>query len=149
MAGGYPIMKTVTVTAAKRFGITFCRPETTMRDVAAKMTEEDISCLVVEDEEGYLAGIISRTDVLRAALARDDWRRTTCAEWMTRDVVTVPPDALLHEAAELMQRHNIHRVVVAEPAGERLRPLAVISSGDIVYHLHQRGLQLLTSEEES
>ncbi len=142
-------MKTVTVTAAKRLGITFCRPETTMREVAAKMTEEDISCLVVEDAEGYLAGIISRTDVLRAALARDDWRRTTCAEWMTRDVVTVPSDALLHDAAELMQRHSIHRVVVAEPVGERLRPLAVISSGDIVYHLHQRGLQLSTSEEES
>lgn len=141
-------MKTVTVSGAKRLGISRCLATATMAAVTAKMTEEDISCLVVVDEEGWLEGVISRTDVLRAALAEDNWRSTLCSQWMTPDVVTVDPDALLYDAAELMQDHRVHRIVVAKTEGDRRWPLAVLSSGDIVYHLHRRGLLLSSSQED-
>lgn len=141
-------MKTVSVTGAKRLGIKRCSPTATMSEVTAKMTEEDISCLVVVDDEGLLEGIITRTDVLRAALADDNWRDTLCQQWMTVDVITVDPDAMLYEAAELMQTYRVHRIVIVRAEGDRLRPLAVLSSGDIVYHLHDRGLQLSKSQED-
>ncbi len=139
-------MKTVTVLGAKRLGISRCRATDAMAEVTARMTDEDISCLVVVDAEGLIEGIISRTDILRAALADDNWRRTLCRQWMTTEVVTIDPDAFLHDAAELMQTHRVHRIVVAQAEGERRRPLAVLSSGDIVYHLHHRGLQLAGSQ---
>ncbi len=141
-------MKTVTVSGAKRLGISRCLSTTTMRDVTAKMTEEDISCLVVVDKDGLLEGIITRTDVIRAALADDNWRNTLCRQWMTTDVVTIDPDALLHDAAELMDQHRVHRIVITKAEGDRKRPLAVLSSGDIVYLLHRRELQLSSSQEE-
>ncbi|MBX7235887.1 MAG: CBS domain-containing protein [Caldilineales bacterium] len=140
-------MKTVTVTGAKRLGISRCLATATMAEVTARMTDEDISCLVVVDSQGLLEGIISRTDVLRAALADDNWRQTPCRQWMTTAVVTVDPDTLLHDAAELMQQHQVHRIVVAKAEGERQRPVAVLSSGDVVYHLHRRALQLSSSQE--
>lgn len=134
-------MKTVTVAAAKRFGITYCSPDTTLNEVAKRLSEEDISCLVVEDAEGYLNGIITRTDILRAALtAPDTWRTTPCSDWMTKNVITVEPDTLLQTAAEILHERGIHRVVVARKEGERLRPLGVVSDGDVVYHLAKRGV---------
>lgn len=141
-------MKTVTVSDAKRLGISRCLSTTTMREVTAKMTEEDISCLVVVDKEGLLEGIITRTDILRAALADDSWRTTLCRQWMTAAVVTVDPDALLHDAVVLMQQHRVHRIVITKTEGSRQRPVAVLSSGDIVYHLHHRDLQLSSSQED-
>lgn len=140
-------MKTVTVSGAKRLGISTCLATTTMAAVTAKMTEDDISCLVVVDDKGLLEGVISRTDILRAALTDDAWRVTPCSQWMTVNVVTVDPDTLLHDAAELMHRHQIHRIVIAKAEGDRQRPVAVLSSGDVVYHLHRRGLLLSSSQE--
>lgn len=140
-------MKTVTVSGAKRLGISTCLATATMAAVTAKMTEDDISCLVVVDEKGLLEGVISRTDILRAALTDDAWRDTPCSQWMTVHVITVDPDTLLHDAAELMQQHQVHRIVVAKAEGERQRPVAVLSSGDVVYHLHRRALQLSSSQE--
>lgn len=134
-------MKDVTVLAAKRLGIAYCMGGRSLVEVAETLAEEDISSLVVVDEGGYLDGIITRTDILRAALALPDhWREQPCQEWMTRDVVTVEPHTRLEEAARLLQQNDIHRVVVAqvEEEGERLRPIAVVSDSDIVYHLARR-----------
>ena len=129
-------MKDVSVLAAKRLGISRCGCNALLRDVARQMNEEDISSLVVVDEDGYLEGIITRTDVMRAALAAPkQWAETPCCEWMTTDVVTVQPATSLESAARILQSRHIHRVVVAQPEGERLRPLAVVSDGDILYHL--------------
>lgn len=131
-------MKNVSILAAKRLGITRCQGNATLDAVVKTLTEEDISSLVVVDDDGYLDGIITRTDIVRAALAQpDDWRQAGCRDWMTRDVITVEPDTLLQTAAELLQKNDIHRVVVVQHEGERLRPLAVVSDTDVVYHLAQ------------
>jgi len=132
-------MKTVTVLAAKRLGITCCERDQSLQQVAQRMAEEDVSSLVVVDASGYLAGIISRTDIVRAALAHpDEWRQHTCRQWMTSQVITVEPEMVLEDVARLLQRNNIHRVVVVHTEGERLRPIAVVSDSDIVYHLARR-----------
>ena len=48
---------------------------------------------------------------------------------MTRDVVTVGPNASVHEAAALMARHRISGIPVTAP-GDRL--LGIVSEGDLV-----------------
>ncbi len=134
-------MKTVTVLAAKRLGITCCEGDQSLQQVAQRLAEEDVSSLVVVDEAGYLAGIITRTDIVRAALAHPDaWRQQRCRQWMTAQVVTVAPDMVLEDVARLLQRNSIHRVVVVQAEGERLRPIAVVSDSDIVYYLARRFL---------
>jgi len=133
-------MKTVSVQAAKRLGISSCACDTLIGDIARQMNSADISCLVVTDEEGYLQGIVTRTDVVRAALEQpEQWEVTSCCDWMTSDVITVLPSTALSSAAQILQAKHIHRVVVVEHEGDKARPIAVLSDSDIVYHLVNQG----------
>lgn len=128
-------MKSRTVLQAKRLGIVSCSGSDRLEKIAARMADEDISALVVTDARGYLTGIISRSDLLRAYVEALDWRAASVEEFMTRGVVTVSPDTLLSEAATLLLGRHIHRVVVARPEEEGLRPIAVLSDSDLVCEL--------------
>jgi CBS domain-containing protein len=99
------------------------------------MVEHDISCLVVTSPEGYLTGIITRSDVLRGYMASDEWQRLPVGDYMTRDVVTVTPQDLLSTVANLLLDHHIHRVVVVRDENGQPKPLAVVSDTDLIYHM--------------
>jgi CBS domain-containing protein len=130
-------MKNLPVIQAKRYGTYRCRPTDSLAAAAAQMTARNISALIVVDDDELLEGIVTRTDLVRACYQRDDWAVQLVRDYMSRQVVTVPPDAPLgHVMALLLERH-IHRVVVAEPVGARLRPIAVLAAADIVYHMVQ------------
>jgi CBS domain-containing protein len=125
----------LTVLEAKRYGIYHCEQSAPLRVAAQLMADKDISALVVTDEQGYLAGIISRTDMLRALLTGPGWRDQTVKSYMNQDVVTVEPRTTLKEVARLLLQYTIHRVVVVREEQGKKRPLAVVSAADIVYHM--------------
>lgn len=124
-----------TVLEAKRFGCHCCRPQTPLVDVVTKMVEHDISCLVVTEADGYLSGIITRNDVLRGYLATDAWQSAPVGDYMTREVITVAPEDLLARVANLLLDHHIHRVVVVREENGKLKPMAVVSATDLIYHM--------------
>jgi len=124
-----------TVQEAKRFGVFSCRGETPLGEAARQMVNRDVSALVVVDAEGYLTGILSRTDLLRAHLAHADWATHPVSRWMSADVVTVSPDTRLEEVARLLLQDHIHRVVAVRREEDKLRPVSVISDSDLVYHM--------------
>lgn len=128
-------MKTgTTVLQAKRLEV-FTLPVTaTLRDAAQQMVNRQISSLVVVDEAEELEGVITRTDLIRAHLAFDDWATQPVARHMTRDVITVTPQAVLRDVAHQLLDHHIHRVVVVSEEGSR-RPVSVVSSSDLIYHM--------------
>jgi len=100
------------------------------------MSQEDISALVVVEDDGFLCGIITRTDLLRAKLDQPDrWTTESVENWMSCEVVTVSPNAHLDEVARLLLDRQIHRVVAVEEENGKQRPLAVISAADLVYHM--------------
>jgi CBS domain-containing protein len=99
------------------------------------MVVEDVSALVITDADGYLTGILSRTDVIRAAIQYQDWQERLVEEFMNTHVVTVPIQATLRDVAEILLDHRIHRVVVAREEAGKKQPLSIISAADIVYHL--------------
>jgi CBS domain-containing protein len=51
---------------------------------------------------------------------------------MSRDILSIAPDATLREAAKLMLRHRVHRLVVVDPTPVIAAPVGVISTTDIV-----------------
>lgn len=53
--------------------------------------------------------------------------------WMTRNVVTIGPNASVAEAAALMARKRVRRLPVAEKSGQQLRLLGMISASDILH----------------
>lgn len=124
-----------TALEAKRLGVFTCEQCHNLGEAARTMADEDISALVITDREGYLRGILSRTDLLRAAVASEDWQAQPVDQFMSQDVVTVPPTTTLRDVAEILLDHRIHRVVVARQEQGRLRPVSVISAADIVYHM--------------
>lgn len=124
-----------TVLEAKRYGVVSCNPQTSLLFAAQQMVEEDISALVVVDSNSSLQGIISRTDLMRALINNQDWRSQSVSDYMNQDVVTVPEDASIREAAIILLDRQIHRVVVVKNTPEQNLPISVVSAADIVYHM--------------
>lgn len=128
-------LKQRSVLQAKRLGTVDCRATDPLAKIAKCMADDDISGLVVTDEDGYLVGIITRSDILRAGLESPDWRTEPAAHYMTRDVVTVTPEAKLEDVMHLLLGRHIHRVVVITTDQGRPRPIAVISDSDLVIEM--------------
>ncbi len=131
-------MKTRTVLEAKRLGIVSCQGADSLEKIAVRIAEDDISALVVTNEQGYLCGIISRSDLLRAYVESTDWRAEPVEHFMTRDVIWVTPDTLLSDVAQLLLGRHIHRVVVVRQEEDGLRPIAVVSDSDLVIDMVRR-----------
>lgn len=116
-------------------GVLTCRRDTPIQDVARNMSEQDVSALVVVNDEGHMIGLISRTDLVNARLYEQywkHWRGLTAGHIMVTDVVAVGRDDTMQHASKLMMERRIHRVVVVEPAGEGHRPVGVLSVTDLV-----------------
>ncbi len=128
-------MKTMTVLEAKRLGVTTCRASVSLMHAACTMQENNISALVVVDGEGYLAGVITRTDLVRAGYERPDWPRQTVGAYMNTNVVTVRLDDRLETVMALLIERHIHRVVAVEAVGDKLKPMGVLSAADVIYHM--------------
>jgi CBS domain-containing protein len=120
---------------AKRLGVLTCTPETTLVEAARRMTGEDVSALVVVDADGFLVGLLSRTDLMRAWDKGAAWSDRTVSELMSRQVVTVGLNTTLAEVVDLLLNERIHRVVAVRHDGDKLRPVGVVSAADIVYHM--------------
>jgi CBS domain-containing protein len=127
-------------------------PSTTLRQLAGVLVENEISGAPVVDREGHVVGIVSKTDLIRHCLngraeippaylcevlldqpGGDDGdvipEQLDCVEdIMTRDPVTVRPDAPASEVARLMYGARIHRIIVID---ERRYPVGIITSLDI------------------
>jgi CBS domain-containing protein len=126
-----------TVQAWMHRGVISCRPDTPVQEVARTMDSEDISALVVVDEEGALVGLISRTDLVNARFVQPylkHWRGMAAGHLMSRPVISVAPTATISEAARLLQEKHIHRLVVVEQEGGRVRPVGILSVTDLARH---------------
>jgi CBS domain-containing protein len=129
------MLQELTVLDAKRYGVFTCQGTTTLHEAARRMVDEDVSALVVVDGDGYLQGVLTHTDLLRAASIVSPWRDQLVETFMTRNVVTMSPEATLADVTQQLLEHCIHRVVVVRDEGGRARPVGVLASSDIIYHL--------------
>ncbi len=97
------------------------------------MIEKHISGLPVTTEEGDLVGVLSWTDVM-AALRTDAAAamKATVGDHMSERLVAVQDDATVGDAASVMTRGNVHRVLVVDRNGNLA---GLVSAVDIVRHL--------------
>ena len=120
------------------------RDDLTIQEVAAFLVENQISGAPVEDGEGRLVGVVSYTDIARAASDPDaleppaaepeffarGWEEApfsneeirglhvtmglTVADIMTPKLHTIREEATISEAARLMLDAHIHRLLVTQ-----------------------------------
>jgi len=92
------------------------------------LARSDVSCVVVANAEG-VRGIMTERDVVRYLRQGLDPDTTPVATVMTTPVVTVPRDATLLDASEMLAARKIRRVVVVDREG---LPVGILSQHEIV-----------------
>jgi predicted transcriptional regulator len=109
--------------------IVTCPAETSLEDACRAMTERRSRSIVVVDHNGQAAGVITGNDLLSLYEARAI--KGTVADLMTAPI-TCAPDVSLSAAADLMIRHEVHRLVVTDPSRPGGVPIGIVSTSDIV-----------------
>jgi CBS domain-containing protein len=107
-----------------------CRVDTPLKDVARRMDAERINALIVADEGGDLAGVVSQTDLVK--VSEQDWQNMVAEDVMTEDVVTIVADIPVLAAVELMVDNQVHRLVITQGGLAPRRPVGVLSMTDVV-----------------
>ena len=92
-------------------------------DAAQRMAEFTIRRLPVVDEQACLVGIVTDTDVLEAETADQvlntyepgaETKWLSVGDIMTREVITITPDATLGELAQRLMEHKVGGLPVVE-----------------------------------
>jgi CBS domain-containing protein len=116
-----------------RPGIVSCPPETPAVEVARMMATHHVHSIFVmhpaqdDSREGYVWGIISDLDLVRAGL---EGRDAKIANDLARTaVVSVKPSLPLREAGQLMVKHGVSHLAVVD--GKTLQPVGVLSTTDV------------------
>jgi CBS domain-containing protein len=105
------------------------RLDSSLRDVARIMKEEDCGIVPVVDERGRLRGLLTDRDLVIRTLAEGRPPDNLLArDIMTDDVEVVTPDEDIHSIIALMGRKQVRRVPVVE-RDDRL--VGIIAMADI------------------
>ncbi len=130
----------------------YCSEDLLVEDAIRRLSEEGVSCLLVVDDDHYLLGLITESDLvdrqqqfhLPTAIAMFDMviplgvqqfeqelermQAITVGELAQRDLITTPADADLSTVASLMVDHKIHHLPVME--GDTV--IGLISKHDVI-----------------
>ena len=105
-----------------------CRSEQSIRQALTLLAEHNIGALVVVDETGAPAGMLSERDVVREAARDERLFGRTVGEIMTRDVIVGVPEDDLRSVRQTMTERRIRHVPVVADA----RLVGIVSIGDVV-----------------
>jgi len=122
----------------KRAPVT-CEEQSSLTEAARIMRERNVGSVVIVDARQRPGGILTTQDLIGVVAERDLDRPVV--ELMSRDLVSLPPQAFAYEAALAMTEHRIRHVLVMDEA----RLLGVVSERDL-FALQRLGLGELTME---
>jgi acetoin utilization protein AcuB len=100
-------------------------------EAAQVLAAYDIRGLPVVDGTGELVGVVSQTDLVRLwASTTSGWRDLPVRDVMTAPAVTIHAAATFEEAAELMTKRGVARLVVIDETSGTV--LGLLSESDLV-----------------
>lgn len=107
-----------------------CTADTSLRDVARMMCENDCGEIPVNDESGMKPiGVVTDRDIVCRIIAKgQNPLDITAGDCMTRGCKTVTQDQKLEECCEILEKNKIRRVVVVDDQG---KCIGIISQADI------------------
>ena len=118
--------------AGKGAAVYTVKADATVYEALELMAEKNIGAVLVTDQSGKLAGILSERDYARKMMIKGrDSRSTKVKEIMTTLVVSINPETRLRDCMSLMTEKRIRHLPVFQ--GDKL--VGVVSIGDVVKSL--------------
>lgn len=104
------------------------KTSTSVYDAIVQIFLKDVGAIFVVDKESYLAGVISRKDLLRASMGNQDLHDVPVSVIMTRmpKIITIRPEDTLLLAAKKMIEHHIDSLPVVQESDSRDRAYKVV-----------------------
>ncbi|MDG7008908.1 MAG: CBS domain-containing protein [Nitrososphaerota archaeon] len=125
--------KTVEMVMSKK--VMAIEPNTSAMECAKAMSKRGVSCAVITQGDSAV-GIVTERDLVSKVLAESiDAKNVQVRDIMSTPLITVPPDAPLTGASELMARYRIRRLVVVDEDGALV---GLITTGDIARSLAEK-----------
>jgi signal-transduction protein with cAMP-binding, CBS, and nucleotidyltransferase domain len=112
-----------------------CTPSTTIREVALLMGRHHVGSVIVVDEVGEVAGIVTDRDIVLRGAGRGRSADVAVDIVMTRHVATVDVHADLVDAATTMSKRCVRRLPVTDEFGH---PHGLVALDDLVRELGSR-----------
>jgi CBS domain-containing protein len=126
--------------------VTCIGPEATLQDAAAKMKALDVGPLPV-CQDGRLVGMVTDRDItVRATAEGDHPADIRVRDIMTPDVFYCFEDALVGNAALLMQQKLVRRLLVLD---RDMKLVGIVSLGDLAVGTHDEEMAGTTLEAVS
>jgi len=122
-------MKLAALIHGKSHEIVKIRDNQNIAEAAIALTEHKIGALLVERQDGQIAGILSERDIVGGMAPHGaDLHDVSVSELMTTNVIRCSPNDTVNEAMAMMTDRRIRHLPVFE--GEEL--VGFISIGDLV-----------------
>jgi CBS domain-containing protein len=121
------------------------RPEDTVKSLAQRMIKENIGDMVVISGSGIVAGIATERDIIKEMVVScGNIEEVKVQDIMSKDLVTIGPEATLEEAADVMVKNKIKKL----PVIDKGRLVGIVTATDLVAYenkLVEKVAHLITS----
>jgi CBS domain-containing protein len=102
----------------------------TLKDMVKEMLGRSIGSLLVLNDDGSIAGIITERDFLHnVAKNADSWESVRIGDVMIKNVLSATPDETLDEVMSRMTKNRVRHMPVVESE----KVVGVLSIGDIIF----------------
>jgi CBS domain-containing protein len=110
----------------------------TVIEAAKLMKEKGVGHLIV-DEAGKPIAIVTEDDLARRVLAENLDPHIEIIKVASKPLITISPETVLGEIAELMSKHKIRRLPVVSKEGSII---GIVTTTDIIKHISNAWLKL-------
>jgi len=112
-------------------------PEASVDEAARLMRDADIGDVIVLNDDGSIAGLVTDRDITIRAVANGlDPNGTALADVCSADLVTLTPTDEIGDALTLMREHAVRRIPVVEGNS----PIGIVSIGDLAAQLDPKSV---------
>ncbi|UMZ73764.1 DUF294 nucleotidyltransferase-like domain-containing protein [Natranaerofaba carboxydovora] len=110
--------------------VVVCNKEDSVKRVARIMEHNDVSSVIVLDNNNKLYGIITEKDLVQNVIANEISPKYNKAEGICHEnVITLPPDEYMYKALVLMVKYRLKHMVITDPNNE---PIGILSLRDLI-----------------
>ena len=100
---------------------------TTIKDAAKVMDSKNIGCIIVTKNNSAV-GILTERDFVKKIAAKEIPLNSSLDSVMSSPLITIDPDGIIWEAAEIMKTKYIHKL----PVKQNNKIIGIITTTDLV-----------------